>query len=121
MRTSFVVDPGCFEFIERRHVIIFILSSGNAFVTESTAELLIKNLGNFFVNSKNSSWFRKSDALYFVKEIFVSGAYGGSRYTKSRESTFARNASYDTLVNSTCCISFEILFKASSSKNEGFL
>jgi hypothetical protein len=48
-------------------------------MTVSTAELLITNLGSFFVKSKKLSWSRKSDALYFVKDIFVSGTYGGSR------------------------------------------
>ena len=96
-----MVASGFFELIARRAVTSIIVYSGcgKLFVTRSTFALLIINLLFFLLrvlvcsNRLLCVSRLKPSSVYPTNDLLFSGAYGGSRYTKSFSFIFSKDSS----------------------------
>ena len=90
--TSTVFELGFLEFIVLFAIIssdLILLKLLNVLITKSTLALLIKNfiffLSKFIISLNNTLCVFKSNPsdVYPTNDLLFSGAYGGSKYTKS--------------------------------------
>ena len=104
INTSFVRDSGDFELIDRLQLMVFFTYCGpaNTLFTKATSELLINIRASILSHIENNIlWSSRENpsAVYATKDVLVSGAYGGSKYTKSScgcPLTRASESAYDS-------------------------
>lgn len=131
--TSIAVASGFLEFIFllQRIGVILYLSSGKLVFTKSVSELLIIHFivavdvdVAVTVNVLNNLWWSSRlnpFSVYLTKDLLVSGAYGGSRYTKSPGSTLDNDALKSAHSNITFSINWWISSRCASFIISGFL